>query len=358
MPKLKGYGAAVPHLPSITEEEVRSRFSHTAEIHDPSGFVAQLHRLLLEGIGRSVPVQAIGHRVVLTPPHVSKYQGHGYVRVDASHSHWKVHANPISISERFSSQQPLSGNFSAATWTPIAGSSVLDVCKDEAWMVGRLVVWDTGSKPSSTPESHAPQQRRPKPVAAQVRQALMLEVQSGVAQAIVPFAPEFRSLAKAASTDRMKEEAAQFRAETPWTPSPADIERGRASQIATFNQSHNLPLKKFVELAHKSRQQIYKDIQARKLLALQIDRRRGLRLPDWQLESGPQQRLTVAVLQGAADVGAWTLYRALTDPLEGLSGRSPLKAAAEGLEDRARRAVFNVLGIHDAPEPGEGSGAP
>lgn len=137
--------------------------------------------------------------------------------------------------------------------------------------------------------------------------------------------------------------AAALRAGTRWVPGETDIQRGRAAMLEAFNQPHNLPLPKFARLANKSRQQIYKDIDARRLLALNVGPR-GQKLPDWQLDP-VKQRLTQAVLQGAAEVDNWTLYRALSEPLESLGGRSPVDAVAGDSVDEMAKAVLNVLGI-------------
>lgn len=138
--------------------------------------------------------------------------------------------------------------------------------------------------------------------------------------------------------------ATTLRASARWAPGATDIQRGRAALLADFEQPHNLPLAEFARLAHKSRQQIYKDIDTRRLLALNVGPR-GQRLPDWQLDP-VKQRLTQAVLQGAATVDAWTLYRALSEPLEGLAGRSPVDAVTAGSVDEVTKTVFNVLGVH------------
>jgi hypothetical protein len=55
--------------------------------------------------------------------------------------------------------------------------------------------------------------------------------------------------------------------------------------LRLFEQPQNLPLPEFARLAHKSRQQIYKDLAAkpRRLLALSVGPRKQ-RLPDWQLD--------------------------------------------------------------------------
>lgn len=138
--------------------------------------------------------------------------------------------------------------------------------------------------------------------------------------------------------------AAALRAGTRWAPRETEIQRGRAAMLEAFEQPHNLPLPDFVRLANKSRQQIYKDIVARRLLALNVGPR-GQRLPDWQLDP-LKLRLTQIVLQAASEVDAWTLYRALSEPLEGLAGRSPVDAVTADSVDAVAEAVFNVLGVH------------
>jgi hypothetical protein len=138
--------------------------------------------------------------------------------------------------------------------------------------------------------------------------------------------------------------AAALRADIRWVPGETDIQRGRAVLLDTFDQPHNLPLPEFARLANKSRQQIYKDVDARRLLALNVGPR-GQKLPDWQLDPVKQQ-LTQAVLQEVEGIDNWTLYRALSEPLEGLGGRSPVDAVTARSVDDVARAVFNVLGVH------------
>ncbi len=137
--------------------------------------------------------------------------------------------------------------------------------------------------------------------------------------------------------------AAALRAETRWAPNETDIQRGRAVLLETFNQPHNLPIPEFAKLANKSRQQIYKDILARRLLALNVGPR-GQKLPDWQLDTVKQQ-LTRTVLQEVEGIDHWTIYRALSEPLESLGGRSPVDAVTPGSIDDVAEAVFNVLGV-------------
>lgn len=138
--------------------------------------------------------------------------------------------------------------------------------------------------------------------------------------------------------------AASLRAAKRWVPNETDIQRGRVLLLEAYDQKHNLPLPDFAQLAGKSRQQIYKDIDARRLLALNVGRR-GQRLPDWQLEPIKQQ-LTQAVLQKAGNVDNWTLYHALCEPIEGLDGNSPIDAVTEDSIEDVVKIVLNVLSIH------------
>jgi hypothetical protein len=140
--------------------------------------------------------------------------------------------------------------------------------------------------------------------------------------------------------------AQALRADTRWSPSPTDIQRGRRAQLQTFDEPQNLTVAEFARLAHKSRQQIYKDLAAepKRLLALSVGSRKQ-RLPDWQLDP-VRLHLTQAVLRGAPDVDAWTLFHTLSEPLEALRGYAPVEAVTRTSVDQVARVVFNTLGIH------------
>lgn len=145
--------------------------------------------------------------------------------------------------------------------------------------------------------------------------------------------------------DALARKVRALQADTRWTPSSTDLQRGRRALLDAFEQPHNLPLPAFARLAHKSRQMIYKDLAARprRLLALSVGPRRQ-RLPDWQLDPSGL-RLTREVLAQAADVDAWTLYRALSEPLEGLDGRTPVEAVGRQGVEAVAQAVIESLGI-------------
>ncbi len=137
---------------------------------------------------------------------------------------------------------------------------------------------------------------------------------------------------------------AGLRAPRRWVPGETELQRGRAAMVDAFNRAENLPLAEFAQLAGKSRQQIYKDIDAGLLLALNVGAR-GQKLPEWQLDPA-QKKLTQAVLAKAHGIDNWTLYRALSEPLEGLGGQSPVDAVTPDSIEAVIKAVYNVLGIH------------
>ena len=137
-----------------------------------------------------------------------------------------------------------------------------------------------------------------------------------------------------------------LRATSRWHPSATDIQRGRRALLEAFDRSDNLPLPDFARLAHKSRQQIYKDLSSspRRLLALGVGPRKQ-RLPDWQLDP-VRLKLTQEVLKVAGDVDSWTVYHALSEPAEGLSGRSPIDAVTTGNLGEIVATVCTALGVH------------
>ncbi len=153
-----------------------------------------------------------------------------------------------------------------------------------------------------------------------------------------------RSIDVASAThDLLRAKARALKADVPWQVSASDIQRGRAAMLQEFDQPKNLPLAAFAVLAHKSRQQIYKDIAARRLLALNVGRR-GQRIPDWQLDP-PALKLTQSVLTEASDVDAWTLYHVLSRQQDALKGRSPIAAVRHGRVDEALTVVRRALGL-------------
>lgn len=152
--------------------------------------------------------------------------------------------------------------------------------------------------------------------------------------------------ASSSLVDTLGGKARALRADTRWSPSATDLQRGRSAMLRRFEQPQNLPLPEFARLAHKSRQQIYKDLAAkpRRLLALSVGPRRQ-RLPDWQLDP-LRLRLTQEVLKRAADIDAWTVFQALSEPLDSLGDRSPVEAVSPGNLDAVVKAVYNALGVH------------
>ncbi|HKO88040.1 MAG TPA: antitoxin Xre/MbcA/ParS toxin-binding domain-containing protein [Burkholderiales bacterium] len=129
----------------------------------------------------------------------------------------------------------------------------------------------------------------------------------------------------------------------PWHPSPAALERGRATLRDVISQPQNLTPSKFAALAGVSEEEVLKDIRNRRLLALGTSEKE-LRLPDWQLDP-LALRLTQSVLEQASDVDTWTLYRALCEPLELFEGRTPAEAVTAQSIEYVTKAVLHVLGF-------------
>jgi hypothetical protein len=134
-----------------------------------------------------------------------------------------------------------------------------------------------------------------------------------------------------------------FRAESRWTPGSTELQQGRALMLKEFRLPHNLSVVEFAALAGKSRQQIYKDVEMRRLLALSVGAR-GQRIPDWQLDD-TRRKLTQALLAQAPSVDEWTLYYALTEASAALSGKTPLAAVRAGNIERVLGALLAQLSI-------------
>ena len=148
-------------------------------------------------------------------------------------------------------------------------------------------------------------------------------------------------------TADLRAKARALRAESIWEPSATDMQRARAALLRVYEAPENVPLTEFARLAHKSRQQIYKDLSAqpRRLLSLEVGRR-GQRLPDWQLDA-LKLNLTREVLKRAASVDSWTLYRVLSSPSDSLDGHSPIETVKPGNFEQLVAVVMNAIGIHD-----------
>ena len=124
-------------------------------------------------------------------------------------------------------------------------------------------------------------------------------------------------------------------------PQVSDIQRQRAEMLAIYEASSNLPLLVFAKLAGKSRDQINRDIKARRLLSLSLGNR-GQRIPDWQLDP-LRHKLVLAALAQFPDVDAWRLYGALCKPHERLKGRAPIDVLNMANFDGTARIVCSAL---------------
>jgi hypothetical protein len=136
-----------------------------------------------------------------------------------------------------------------------------------------------------------------------------------------------------------------LRSEKRWEPSVTELQKGRALMLQEFRKPHNLTVAAFAELAGKSRQQIYKDVESRRLLVLSIGSR-GQRIPDWQLDATRKQ-LTQGLLERAHGVDEWTLYYSLTKPNRSFAGKPPLGAVTPRNLERSLDKLLAQLGFHD-----------
>ncbi len=142
---------------------------------------------------------------------------------------------------------------------------------------------------------------------------------------------------------RMQQRAHEQAASEPWQPLASDVQRGRMVMLAEFNQPGNLPIQRFARLAGKSRQQIYKDIADRKLLAIDVGAR-GKRLPEWQLQDAPRA-LTQAVLRRAPMVDEWTLYGALSERGAVFPGAAAVARVTPASVEKTAARVLSALGV-------------
>ena len=122
----------------------------------------------------------------------------------------------------------------------------------------------------------------------------------------------------------------------------SEIQRQRAEMLATYEASSNLPLLVFARLAGKSRDQVNRDIKARRLLSLSLGNR-GQRIPDWQLDP-LRHKLVLTVLKRFPDVDAWRLYRTLCESHKRLKGRPPIDALTTDNFNEVARIVCRALG--------------
>lgn len=128
-----------------------------------------------------------------------------------------------------------------------------------------------------------------------------------------------------------------------WVPPESTLERGTAAMLLEFEKSSNVPIERFAELSGQRLHSICEDIRMRRLLALNMTGR-GTRLPNWQLEK-KKLALTCNIMQSAVDIDNWTVYFALSQPLEGLGRHAPIEVIEKSSFEMIETAVFNSLGI-------------
>ncbi|OGA61302.1 MAG: integrase [Burkholderiales bacterium RIFCSPHIGHO2_01_FULL_64_960] len=126
-------------------------------------------------------------------------------------------------------------------------------------------------------------------------------------------------------------------------PVVTDFQRAHAEMLATFEAPQNLPVPVFAKLAGKSRDQINREIKARRLLSISLGNR-GQRIPEWQLNP-LCQRFVCQVMERAQRIDSWVLYRALSEPRDDLEGLAPVAAVTAGKLAAAEELVFAQLGL-------------
>ncbi|MFV3382645.1 tyrosine-type recombinase/integrase [Pseudomonas sp. NY15354] len=103
----------------------------------------------------------------------------------------------------------------------------------------------------------------------------------------------------------------------------SDIQRERVEMVEIYEAATNLPLLSFARLAGKSRDQINRDIKARRLLSLSLGNR-GQRIPDWQLDP-VKHKLVLQIFKELPQMEAWEMYRLLSEPNVKFEGKTPLE---------------------------------
>ncbi|OAJ45580.1 hypothetical protein AO064_29570 [Pseudomonas marginalis] len=94
----------------------------------------------------------------------------------------------------------------------------------------------------------------------------------------------------------------------------SDIQRERRAMLATYEAPTNLTVPDFARLAGMSREQVSREIKAGRLLAIGLGNR-GLRIPDWQLDS-VRLAQTQKVLATGCAIGPWDVFWMLSNQLE------------------------------------------
>jgi hypothetical protein len=134
-----------------------------------------------------------------------------------------------------------------------------------------------------------------------------------------------------------------FELPVPYRPPAMQLRRGRLLLRDDFRSTSSVPIARYAALAGKSRQQLYREISARKLLALSM-RPRDTRVPDWQLVPAALA-LTRTVLQQATDVDPWTIYWALSSRDEGFDGKTAVAAVRPLTVKAVADLVCGRLGV-------------
>lgn len=121
----------------------------------------------------------------------------------------------------------------------------------------------------------------------------------------------------------------------------SEFQRERAEMLAIYEAPTNLTVPAFAKLAGKSRDQINRDLKAKRLLSIGLGNR-GQRIPDWRLDP-LRHELVLAVLKHGQHTDSWSVYRALTGPSADLGGIGPIAFVTRDNFERVLSAVASHM---------------
>ncbi|RQV02977.1 DUF4102 domain-containing protein [Burkholderia cenocepacia] len=130
-------------------------------------------------------------------------------------------------------------------------------------------------------------------------------------------------------------------------PKLSELQRERLELLEIFERPDNLVVADYAKLAGKSRRWITYEIQAGKLLSIQLGNK-GQRVPVWQLDPLKRQLVQATLKQTPRGVDSWNIYHALLRPHNALGDRAPIEAVTPENVRIAARAV-----VEQCSHPGE-----
>ncbi len=152
-----------------------------------------------------------------------------------------------------------------------------------------------------------------------------------------PLQAQVEKIARKPSSHPLVRDAAEVRGPKP----VSEIQRQRAEMLAIYESPTNLTVPAFAKLAGKSRDQVNRDLKAKRLLAIDLGNR-GRRIPEWQLDP-MRHELVLAVLKHNPVAGSWAVYRALTMADADMGGVGAITFVTSANFERVLSATINRL---------------